>query len=245
MKDTYVHASAPFILDGSDQYVIPMVKDAPSELTPAEKIVKHGPDTLTAAELFSLIITPDADSNETATEVAARIMKEYGDKGALSSTNVRKVSEDLSIPLSQAIQVAACAELGRRFYKKNDMAVPAIRSARDVFAYAADIRELPKEHLRGIYLNTHYKVIHDEVISIGTVDTSIIHPREVFKPALEYSAAAVVLVHNHPSGEAKPSDADVAVTKQLVEAGKLLGIELIDHVIVTKEEFTSIKTDYS
>jgi len=106
------------------------------------------------------------------------------------------------------------------------------------------MRTLSKEHLRGIYLNAHHKVIHDEVISIGTVNANIIHPREVFKPALEYSAAAVVLVHNHPSGEVGPSDADVDVTKQLIEAGKLLGIALVDHVIVTKDTFQSIALSY-
>ena len=119
-----------------------------------------------------------------------------------------------------------------------------VRTAEDVFEHAKDMRGLPKEHLRGIYLNAHYKVIHDEVISIGTVDTNIVHPREVFKPALEYSAAAVILAHNHPSGELEASPADVAVTRQLVEAGRMLGIPLIDHVIVTREGFRSVPGDY-
>ncbi len=86
------------------------------------------------------------------------------------------------------------------------------------------MHDLPKEHLRGIYLNSHYKVIHDEVISIGTIDANIVHPREVFRPALEYAVAAVILVHNHPSGTLEPSDADIAVTRQLIDSGKLLGI---------------------
>jgi len=106
------------------------------------------------------------------------------------------------------------------------------------------MRALSKEHLRGIYLNAHYKVIHDEVISIGTVDANIIHPREVFRPAVERSAVAVILVHNHPSGVVEPSDADVAITKQLIQAGKLLGVDLIDHVIVTKDKFLSIPVEY-
>ena len=106
------------------------------------------------------------------------------------------------------------------------------------------MRDLPKEHLRGIYLNSRYKVIHDEVISIGTLTSNIVHPREVFKPALEYSATAVILAHNHPSGSTKPSTDDILVTKQLIETGKILGVELLDHIIITKNSFASIKADY-
>jgi DNA repair protein RadC len=106
------------------------------------------------------------------------------------------------------------------------------------------MRRLSKEHLRGIYLNAHYKIIHDETISIGTIDTNIVHPREVFKPALEYCAAAVILMHNHPSGDTTPSQADIDVTRQLVAAGRLLGIDLIDHIIITDTSFASIPVDY-
>jgi DNA repair protein RadC len=91
-----------------------------------------------------------------------------------------------------------------------------------------------------LYLNAHYQLVHDEIISIGTVDANIVHPREVFRPALAYAAAAIILVHNHPSGNAEPSNADRVVTQQLREAGNLLGIELIDHVVVTSDTFTSI-----
>jgi DNA repair protein RadC len=136
-------------------------------------------------------------------------------------------------------------ELGRRFFQKNDAGMPVIRTAQDVFDYVNDMRDLPKEHLRGLYLNTHFKVIHDELISIGTVDANMIHPREVFKPAIDHMAAAVVLVHNHPSGVVDPSSADREVTEQLIAAGRLIGIELIDHVIVTKDMFTSIPAHYT
>lgn len=106
------------------------------------------------------------------------------------------------------------------------------------------MRDLPKEHLRGLYLDSHYRLIHDEVISIGSLTSNIIHPREVFRPALEYSASAVILAHNHPSGVPKPSEADLAITRQIVEAGKILGISLLDHVIVTKAKFESIPAEY-
>jgi DNA repair protein RadC len=103
---------------------------------------------------------------------------------------------------------------------------------------------LRREHLRGLYLNAHYTIVHDEVISVGTVNSSLIHPREVFKPGIEYGATAIVLVHNHPSGIVDPSDSDIAATKQLVEAGKMIGIPLIDHIIITKDFFKSIHIKY-
>jgi len=176
--------------------------------------------------------------------MSTRIMNEYGEQSVMNARNPAKLAEDADIPLGKAIQIVAVAELGRRFFHKNSAAAPTIRTAQEVFEYVQDMRELSKEHLRGIYLNAHYKVIHDETISIGTVDANIIHPREVFKPALEYSAAAVILVHNHPSGSVEPSASDREVTQQLIAAGTILGIDLIDHVIVTKEAFASISAQY-
>jgi DNA repair protein RadC len=106
------------------------------------------------------------------------------------------------------------------------------------------MRDLPREHLRGIYLDTHNRVIHDEVISIGTINSNIVHPREVFKAAIEYNAAAIILVHNHPSGVATPSASDIEVTKQIIEAGRIIGINLLDHIVVTHSGFVSIEADY-
>ena len=105
------------------------------------------------------------------------------------------------------------------------------------------MRNLGKEHLRGLYLDTHYQVVHDETLSIGTIDANLIHAREVFRPAIAHAAAAVVLVHNHPSGIVTPSEADRVVTLQIAAAGKILGIDLIDHVVVTDEGFASIPVE--
>lgn len=228
------------LLDGSKDYMqkIYVVRDAPAA-TPWEKIEQRGPLTLTTPELLSIVLDT-GESFSSARDVSARIVKEYGEKSIMEAVDAVALSKDLNISLGAASRIVACAELGRRFYKRNAAEAPIIRTPADVHAYVKDMYDLPKEHLRGIYLNTHYKVIHTETISIGTVDTSIIHPREVFKPALEYAAAAVVLVHNHPSGSTTPSDADVAITSQLVAAGKMLGVELVDHVIVTRNSYASI-----
>lgn len=232
------------VLDNPDKKYVLSIHDLPDEGKPREKLAKHGPKALSTQELLAVVLSIGT-VKEDVVAMSNRIMREYGQMSIMSATDPKKLSEDLDIPIVRAGQIVACAELGRRFYKTNASASPTIRTAADVFDYVKDMRDLPKEHLRGIYLNAHYRIIHDEIISIGTVDTNIIHPREVFKPALEYAAAAVILVHNHPSGITKPSDADVAITRQLVEAGKLLGIDLIDHVIVTKKSFGSVSADYS
>jgi DNA repair protein RadC len=113
-----------------------------------------------------------------------------------------------------------------------------------VYEYTKDMHGLSKEHLRGLYLDTHNRIIHDEVLSIGTVNSSIIHAREVFKPAIEYGAAAFILVHNHPSGISTPSESDKAITEQIIQAGKVLGIALLDHVVVARDNFNSVPAEY-
>lgn len=225
------------------RYVL-KIHDLPADEKPREKLIAHGPGVLTAPELLAVIFT-QGTKKEDVLSMAQRIMKEYGEKSIMAARDAEALARDLDIPRGKAAKIIAVGELGRRFFHRNGNAsMPTIRTAQDVFEHVKDMRDLSKEHLRGLYLNTHYKVIHDEIISIGTVDTNMIHPREVFRPALEYAAAAVILVHNHPSGVTQPSTADIAVTKQLVNAGAILGINLIDHVIVTTSDFHSIPIDY-
>lgn len=231
------------ILDNQDRKYILKIRDLPPEEKPREKLLKHGPSTLSTHELLAVVLNTGTKKEEVLA-MSSRVVKEYGEKSLANHSNPKAMAEDLDIPLIKATQIVACAELGRRFFQKSGGRAAIIRTAKDVFDYVRDMRELSKEHLRGIYVNTHHRVIHDEVISIGTVNANIIHPREVFKPALEYSAAAIVLVHNHPSGITKPSEADIEVTKQLVKAGRILGVDLLDHVIVTKNKFVSIPVDY-
>jgi DNA repair protein RadC len=100
--------------------------------------------------------------------------------------------------------------------------------------------DLQKEQLRGLYLNSRYQVIHEEVISVGSLTANIVHPREVFQPALEYSAVAVLVAHNHPSGNLEPSEDDIQATNQLIAAGGVLGIDLLDHLIITKTRYVSL-----
>jgi len=232
-----------FFLDGKERRYLLTVRDLPSEEKPREKLIAHGPESLSLAELLATILITGTKKEEILT-MSDRIIKEYGKKSILSQTDATSLSKNLSIPIGKAAQIIAVGELGRRLFEHNTNSIASLRTAREVFEYVADMQNLRKEHLRGLYLNAHYKVIHDEVISIGTVDASIIHPREVFKPAIEYTAAGIILVHNHPSGVVTPSENDIAITEQLIHAGNIIGIELIDHIIVTKDSFVSIPASY-
>jgi len=240
-------ASGDLVLDGDGkekEYVLKL-RDLPADEKPREKLIKYGPSALSLTELFAVVLNVGTKKEEILS-MSRRLLKEYGDSAIVNQKDPNKVKELRGIPLGKACQIVATFELGRRFFKTPDGRKPmTIRTARQVYAYLKDMQELPKEHLRGLYLDSHYQLIHDEVVSIGTLTSNIIHPREVFRPALEYSASAVILAHNHPSGIAKPSDADIAITRQIVEAGKILGISLLDHVIITKNKFESVPVEYS
>lgn len=231
------------INDQGKKYVL-KIRDLPAEEKPREKLVKYGPDALALHELLAIILNTGTKKEEVLA-MSRRLLKEYGEKAIVSQTNPKKIVEELDVPFTKACQIVACFELGRRFFKTGNGRPVVIRTAKQAYEYLKDMRDLPKEHLRGLYLNNHYRLIHDEVISIGSLTSNIIHPREVFKPALEYSASAIILAHNHPSGVVKPSKADIEITNQLIEAGKILGVDLLDHVIITKNKFASISANYN
>lgn len=228
---------------GLKQYIL-KIKDMPLADQPREKLLSGNLDSLSISDLLSVILN-SGTKKEGVLEISRRIIKEYGEKSIMSEKDPDKLSKTLDIPLIKACQIVACGELGRRVFDKNDNGFTIIRNAKDVFDHLYDMRFLPKEHLRVLYLNTHNRIIHDEVISIGTINTNIIHPREVFRPAIQYSAAAIILAHNHPSGISAPSNEDLEITKQIIQAGKIIGINVLDHVIITKDTFISIESNYA
>ncbi len=219
------------------------IRDLPKDEMPREKMTQQGVGALSLVELFAIVLQ-SGTKKEGVLEMSKRIIREYGNLAIANQTNPEVIAHDLGIPLVKACQIGACIEIGRRLFKKNEMGLTVIRNARDAYEYLTEMRSLPKEQLCGLYLDTHNRIIHQEIISIGTINSSIIHPREVFKPALEYGAASVVLAHNHPSGVLEPSASDIEVTKQLVKAGKIIGINLMDHLVIGKEGFVSIQVEY-
>lgn len=226
----------------SRKYVLKF-RDFPDADKPREKLLDLGSSKLSTKELLAVILCTGT-KKEDVMAMSERILKEYGERSLVMMTDPKKVSLDLDIPMVKAMQLVACGELGRRFFSRKETGLPVIRVAEDVYDYVKDMIDLPREHLRGIYLDTHQRVIHDEVISIGTINSNIVHPREILKAAIEYNAAAFILVHNHPSGVSTASESDIEITNQIIEAGKIIGINLLDHVIVTKKGFSSVPVDY-
>jgi len=224
--------------DGIKPYVLKF-RDLPNDKKPREKMMREGPSILSMAELLAVMINIGS-KKEDVLAMASRVLKQYGEKSIANERDPKRLAKELNIPIGKATQIVASVEFGRRLFEKTSSGNKSIRTARDVYELAKNMQGLPREHLRGIYLNNHYKIIHDEIISIGTVDAHMVHPREVFKPAIDFGAVAIILVHNHPSGNLKPSSADLEITEQLRTVGTILGIELVDHVIVSEKGFVSI-----
>ena len=227
------------VINHGRQYKIMRVKDMADSEKPRERLILEGAGAMSAAELLAIVLGVGTKKEEVFS-MASRLMREYGEKGIAYQKDPRVIEKDLGIPLVKACQIVACFELGRRFYQKKPGGSITIRTAQQAYAYLKDMGTLNKEQFRGLYLNSHYQLIHDEVISIGTLDASLVAPREVFRPALEYSAAAIIIAHNHPSGVLKATKADVEITNKLIEAGQILDIEVLDHIIIGKNKFASI-----
>jgi len=239
-KSVYTIRDNSLVLDRSwsGDYVF-TIHDLPPDEKPREKLLAQGPEALSVRELTAVLLI-SGTTKENIMEMVNRIVCLYGERNIFAERSAEKLSKDLDIPIVKACQIIAAGELGRRHYDKTEIGFTTVRNAKDVFEYLTDMRNLSKEHMRGLYLNSHGRIIRDEVISIGTINSNIIHPREVFHPAIASNASALIIAHNHPSGVVTPSAEDIEITKQLAQAGKILGIALLDHVIITKDAFASV-----
>lgn len=227
------------IFDSDKQYKILAIKDLPDEERPREKLIKNGVGALSSTELLAILFGVGTKKEEVLS-MANRLMKEYGEKGIVYQKDPIIIESDLKIPITKACQIVACFELGRRFYQKKSGGLTTIRTAKQAYKRLNDMNNLNKEQFRGLYLNARYQLIHEEIISMGTLNASLIQISEIFKPALEYSAAAIIVAHNHPSGGLKASESDIEITNKLIEAGKILDIEILDHIIISKNKFISL-----
>ena len=238
-ETSYLLEENNFVLnEGQDPYVL-KVRDLANEDRPRERLQKYGPKNLSVQELLTLLLGTGTRKEEVNT-MSHRIIREYGEKAIFHESNPVRLAETLDIPSIAAIRVVAGFELGRRFYQSKQGKPVFIRNAGQAYQHLKGIGESKKEQLTALYLNSRYELVHQEVISIGSVTANIVHPREVFSPAIEHSSVAVVIAHNHPSGNSSPTIADAEVTEQLVQAGKLLGIDLVDHLIITNKSYRSL-----
>lgn len=239
-------ATTPYVLEDTNMIVgervtryILRIKDLPEQEKPREKMLSLGPSSLTHAELVAVLLGVGTKKEEVLS-MSGRILQEYGERTIANETSPQRLSETLQIPLNKACQIIASFELGRRFFEKRGGKPVFIRTTKQAYDHLKDMGDLQKEQLRGLYLNSRYQIVHEEVISTGSLTANIVHPREVFQPALQYSAVAVIIAHNHPSGNVSPTDADLEATDQLIAAGKIMGIDLLDHLIIGGNKFISI-----
>lgn len=214
------------------------MKDLPEEEKPREKLRRLGPGALADYELLAVILARGT-KRESLLHLTRRLMTNYGSSALPGTVDVESLRQLCDVREVHACQILACFELGRRFFQ-NVHPIP-LRTPEAVYEHLRSMSRLNKEAFRGLYLDVKGRLVHDEVISLGTLTMNLVHPREVFRPAIEHSAASVILVHNHPSGDPAPSAEDMKVTRQLVEAGRLVDIEVLDHVIIGREGFVSLR----
>jgi DNA repair protein RadC len=212
-----------------------------TNLMPREKLKAHGPGALSIAELLAIIFGT-GKPGVPVVEFAGRIVRDYGAYALRDVRNLAQVQRETGLPFVKACQLLACFELGARLYKPlpRDKQAVTIRTPQDVFDLLGDMRTLRKEQLRGLYLNARNVVIHQETLSIGTITANLVDAKEIFRPAIEYGAVGVIIVHNHPSDNPEPSNEDIAVTTQMAQAGSILTVRLIDHIIIAGERFVSL-----
>lgn len=235
----HYHITDNDLLLDEAEYVLKL-KDRPIEERPREKLLTAGVSSLSQAELLA-VLWGVGTRREDVLSMARRTLQEYGERAVFNNVKPANLAETLNIPLTKACQLVAAFELGRRAYATRRSGQPVeVRTPRQAYQYFREMALNSKEQLRGLYLGSRHQVIHDEIISIGSLTSNIVHPREVFQPAVEYGAVAVIIAHNHPSGSLEPSDADLEVTHQLVAAGKILGIDLLDHLIIAAGGHRSI-----
>jgi DNA repair protein RadC len=218
-----------------------MIRDVPKDARPRERLLSAGPESLGDHELLAILLRTGT-KEESVLQLAHRLLQHFEGLRLLKDATIEEITSIKGIGTTKAIQILAAIELGRRISRLSYNERYVIRSPEDGAKYVMeDMRFLSQEHFVAIYLNTKNQVIHRKTIFIGSLNASIVHPREVFKEAIKRSAASIICVHNHPSGDPTPSREDIDVTKRLAECGRIIGIELLDHLIIGDQKFVSLK----
>ncbi|MCX7997284.1 MAG: DNA repair protein RadC [Patescibacteria group bacterium] len=205
---------------------------------PREKLLRKGGSALTETELIAILLRTGTASYPVLTLAANVVRALPARKDQLSPVELQAIP---GIDSAKVTTLLAAAELGARWFAPAAVVVPTIDSPEDAVRAVRHIRDRRKEHFLAVYLNARNQILATETVSIGTLNASLVHPREVFEPAIRLLASSVLLAHNHPSGDPSPSDADTAITGRLTEAGKILGVEIMDHIIVTTSRYYSFR----
>jgi len=216
------------------------VRDLPYSERPRERLLNLGIEALAAQEILALILGSGV-KGESVMVTAQRLLIEFGNLKGIAEASVEELTQLKGIGPAKAAQLKAAFELGKRM-ESPTARKGRIRNPEDAVAQIrSKLKGKKKEHFWVILLDTRNQVIKEVESSVGSLNASIVHPREVFKEAISASAASVILVHNHPSGDPQPSEEDMKLTKRLAEAGTLMGIEVLDHIILGDKEYISLK----
>jgi DNA repair protein RadC len=218
-----------------------MIKDYPLQERPRERLLQDGPDSLSNYELLAILLRTGT-KQMSAIQLSHHIIQHFEGLRHLKDASIGELKEINGIGPAKAVELIAAIEIGKRISRLQFEERYTIRSPEDGARYLMDeLRFLHQEHFVCLYLNTKNQVLNKKTVFIGSLNTSIVHPREVFKEGLKRSCASIICFHNHPSGDPAPSREDIEVTKRLVECGKMLGIEVLDHIIIGDQKYVSLK----
>jgi DNA repair protein RadC len=211
--------------------------DAPS---PRERLVRHGPQALSTTELLSLLLR--GSDEQTPSGAAEALLKRYHGLRGIARATVKELSKVKGIGPVKGMHLAVCVELGRRLAARTAEPNPIVRSPEDVAdLLLPEVMDAKKEHFFAVLLDKKNRVLRVHTVSIGILDASLAHPREVFSEAIAASAAAVIVAHNHPRGDPEPSEEDRHLTNRLIESGRILGIPVLDHLVLGDDRWVSLK----
>ncbi len=217
------------------------IKHWPEDERPRERLVKFGGNALSDAQLLAILIgSGDRGTNKNAIDICRDLLKEFGHLNSLDRASIHELCQVKGIGLAKATQIKAALEVGKRMASHRSGNQKKMNTSRAFVDYFAPfLKNLRKEVVKVALLNNKLHIIKDFVVSEGSVDSSIVHPREVMIPAIKESAAKIVLIHKHPSGDPTPSQADIEITHRVFKAGEIIGIKLLDHIIIGGTEFYS------
>ncbi len=216
------------------------IKEWVKEERPREMLMKHGPASLSPSKLLAIILRTGKEG-ASAEELARRLLNQFGSLRAIDSAPISEICKIGGIGFAKAAQIKAALELGKRFYKETAEKKKSIKNAQDVINYVSEyygpyLRDAKKEFFSIILLDIKNKPIHNLEISMGSISASIVDPKEIIKEATLRSASSIILVHNHPSGDAEPSPDDIETTKLVMQACEIVGIKVLDHIIIGRNE---------
>ncbi|HPF43209.1 MAG TPA: DNA repair protein RadC [Syntrophomonadaceae bacterium] len=217
------------------------IKDMPESMRPRERMLAEGEHSLSDTELLAIIIG-NGTSNLSALDLARHILAQHGSLRHIKEASLEELMQHPGIGPAKAVNIKAAMEIGRRISLdvRNKMSIKSPEDVKNMVM--EDMRYLDREYFRVMYLDRKGGLLSMEDVSIGGLHSALVHPREVFKPAIKKSAASIILVHNHPSGDPSPSREDLELTASLIEAGKHLGIEILDHIVIGESTYCSMRS---